>query len=329
MNYEEIKQQAIKESINDSKIKRLSNIHIHKDYRYDIGFQMLSDIEFRIFKKFNNIANPREHRFSEILKNYICRTIREYAFSQFPWGNKKNREEGTNQPHLIISGDLWTEEPFQYKGKYKGYTGSYRHSDYAVIFHRNKPRFMYRIHGMKKPVEIDLSLMLDYHVDYVDLQREIQYIFFGKYRDEKATRANYLHFHGLPVTWNEKELAFSYYNYIYHISPRELWVLDTHSLSLKILRSFNLRKKETLQRQKEAERLELMYDHAHEVYVTISDSEKAGNCEVQTRKFAKQFQEKNQALEDVQLRGDLLLMHRDDAFTRRAVIQALKRNHIL
>lgn len=312
MEYEKAKQEVIEEFVDDTIIKYLSKVKVNKDWRYDIGRRMLSPMNFKIFKKYNNMADPRHQLFTDRERENMERVVREYAFNKFDFGRKKNIDSGENFPHHIKKGPLSHEESFQYRGNFRGYTGSYLYSDYAFVIHRADPFALYRIESMKEPAEIMLSTKFPFE--------ELSYQLLGKCKENGKTRASHITFRGLPIDWDEKERAFRYKGYIYHIYPDQLWIENDslYEFVRRIIHSFHSRKK--------YDEIENLKGKASQVYVTVQDSINAGNCKKQTLSFAEKFRKEGQKVEDVTMRGDELLQIRNDQFTKRTINAAIERH---
>lgn len=326
LDFHEAKQSVIQVRFNDSLVKEIANLKIAKDWKYGVGEQVLDAVNMDVLKTYLSLPDPRDVAFNQDTRKDIEDIISDYCFKHFDFGTKKNIGSGNNRVLQIKGGDLVTEETFQYPGR-RSYTGSYRYSDYALIFHRTKAMLMYRLPWMKKPATVDMRLC------HGNLGRkkvaEIKYQLTGEteYMVHVENQI-WLHrvsgfvFPGSSITWYEKEKAFIHPEYgEYHVS--DLW---EHSQDVKrkkrvILNSFQ-------ERKQMAERNKELLEKAAQVTVSFQDSIDAGNCEIETRRFAEKVKQREKLegdIHEIEYPGDQLLKLRNDAHAKNAVMKAIEK----
>jgi len=329
--FENVKQNIVRRHLNDTEVKNIANMKLAKDWKWGVAERVFNDdkINYDLFCEYLNIPDPRNHQFSDKAKGFIENELSSYTFLNFDFGRKKNRDNGYNNPRKIKSGNLQHENTFEYKGKHRGRLGSDLCPDYAVIFHRTQPKIMYRLPWMDKPETMEFNLVPGIMGKVHELGAVGELRFQLKGDEFLLTENNMLYrvssfsFKGLPITWNEEEKAFQHPELgDYHVSKLWIYKQDIHYTKESILKAFQRRKEYNTKERNFLER-------AKQVFVTMQDSIQAGNCEIQTREFAKEVRERffdeKPELGNVNLRGDTLLKMRNDNFTQRAVKRAINR----
>lgn len=334
LNYQQAKEKAINQMVNDDRINEINNLKIKKDFKYGIGKFILNELEFTVLKYYLNFPKPLHPKISDNQIEKINRIVAEYAYNNFDFGRKKHTGIGDNLPLNINKGNLWHEESFEYGGKFKGWTNTKRLSGYAWTFHRTKPEILLRINDWNKPKKFTFYYLEKFfweHQEYDLIPYELYYllnscVYFGDY-----IRVNGLNFKGLNLQWNENEHSFQFENQEYHVE--KLWIKNSEKETFehKIISALNERRRIDKKHQKEKEAEHKFFEKAHQVNVYRKDSLNAGNCQIQTDKFIqsliKEYDFKGD-MEDFYLTGNELLNYRDDQFTRRAVKKAIERNSL-
>lgn len=320
LNYQEVKQTVIDEIFSDRLIKEIVNLKLKKDWKWGIADKLLDENNYKLFMRYLSIPEPREHKFSEFIKKQFENTFQSHSYNNFNFGKKKNRDFGHNRPLLMKHGNLFHEDFFNYKGAYKKFTGSNLCPDYSLIFHRTRPKIMYRLPWMEQPEISDF----EYCRNSMEMLLELKYALEGSefyfYDEQQYKRITQVNFHDLPIFWREDEKAFEHPQYgLYHVN--QMWVEpdELPNEASKVIQAFRRRRNVEIN-QKEIE------NKAHLVFVTREDSIVAGNCERQTDemidKIKKEYQFEGNG---VNLRGDELLKIRNDHHTQKAVMEAIKR----
>lgn len=334
LDFQEVKNSVVNRYVRDYAVKQVANLKLQKDWKWGVAERLFKQepINFELLTEYLSIPGPRQHMFSDKAKTKVEDELRSHAFTNFDFGRKKNKDTGNNEPLQIKSGNLQHENTFEYRGKHRGRIGSDLCPDFSVIFHRTKAKAMYRLPWMENPstISYELCRAIVGTLSEIEVQAETRFHLNGNEilmtENNTIYRASSFSFKGLKIAWNEQEKAFEHSELgMYHISQGDLWTYkqDVSNVKLKIVKAFQRRKEYNTKERNFLER-------ASKVFVTAQDSIEAGNCEIETRKFAsalKRHYDKQPTTDEVNLRGDELLNLRNDHFTQRAVKRAIEKSN--
>lgn len=147
---------------------------------------------------------------------------------------------------------------------------------------------------------------------------------------------------GEKLFFDEYELVFSYRDEVYHFDFDEIkadrrfedpYYADFSELDFDAAVD---KAREAIQKRRDERLAELQNERKFSnefpldrIFVEREDSLAAGNCRAHTDSFIKELQEQHGFGDNFALRADQLLEIRNDAFTRRAVIQAYRNGHYI
>jgi hypothetical protein len=333
---------VLTEQFENYKATQIVNLKLNKEYKYSACVTMLNQLSTDIVCKLLDVK-PKFTDSAILKRAAIERWLKDYTFDKTTFNSrKKNIERGENNPLKINEGGLVESRSFSYKGHYKGYKGCYDQSDFALLFHRSKPEFIYRNNEMKKFIKIDLKGVSSefqlFEARYI-LNNETKIVVepYDPTKHKIYTRVSSLvnSFRVLQMTWNEEEHAFSYKNEVYHVSSGDLWTVNEPHFIHCVIKSFAAKNKMIRQRSRLENLKTFVENNLTSIFVTFSDSLKSGNCEAQTSVMystivtkvkqgapVEMFQMEGEKITAV--RADYLLSLRNDHYTQNAIFQAAK-----
>jgi len=267
----------------------------------------------KILKKYSSLI-------SQDVPGYIEREISAMSYSSTDWGRLRKTYEGINIFHCD---GIRTED--NGRGGYKKVVWHY--ADFFVCFNKEKTKGYYKLsngnsgifsitkNGTCKP--FDAVLIKPNSADSSKITGKNLSKIFNKYLKLGLFE---LKFDKKQNTYMIVEKAT---NEEYHISRNLINYKYTSAVKYIIsnaISAFKSRRDEKLRSEKTEKAKKYLETHLNSVFVSISDSKKAGNCDFGTRKFAEEI---NIDLEKI---GGVvaaeILENRNDQFTQRACIQA-------